>query len=103
MLTRAHPYRHQEPREVSREEFESRVREGSCVEEDTLEELPTEEVVSGSSASRGDWQSLIHTLVSQEGRDSSMRCDSSEHLWMQLSTVTLCVWSSRESYWFWLC
>ena len=67
MLAPVHPYGHEKPHEVSRAEFESTVRQVSCVEEDTLEDFPTEEVVesrtragekfsciSGRSASRGD-------------------------------------------------
>ena len=40
MLVGIHPYGHEEPLEISRTEFES-------IEEDTLEDLPTEEVVEG--------------------------------------------------------
>ena len=40
-----HPYGHEEPLEISMSEFESIVRDGSYVEEDTLEDLPTGEVV----------------------------------------------------------
>ena len=47
MLAAVHPYGHEEPVEVSRTEFESTVREGSYVEEDTLEYLLTEKVVEG--------------------------------------------------------
>ena len=45
MLAAVHQYGHEEPSEVSRTGFESTVREGSYVEEDTLEDLPTEDVV----------------------------------------------------------
>ena len=41
------PYGHVEPHEVSREELESTVSEASYVEEDTLEDFPTEDVVGG--------------------------------------------------------
>ena len=42
-----HPYGHEEPLEISRTEFESFVRDGFYVEEDTLEELPLDEGVKG--------------------------------------------------------
>ena len=47
MLAAIHPYGHEEPSEISRTEFESIVRNGSYFDEDTLEDLPTEEVVEG--------------------------------------------------------
>ena len=47
MLAAIHPYGHEEPLEISRTEFESIVRNGSYFDEDTLEDLPTEEVVEG--------------------------------------------------------
>ena len=46
-LAAVHPYGHEEPLEISRTEFESFVRDFFHFEEDTLEELPTEEVVEG--------------------------------------------------------
>ena len=49
MLVAVHPYGHEEPLEISRTEFESLVRDGFCFEEDTLEELPLNEVVEGES------------------------------------------------------
>ena len=42
-----HPYGHQEPLGISLTEFESFVRDGFYFEEDTLEELPLDEVVEG--------------------------------------------------------
>ena len=47
MLAAIHPYGREEPLEISRTEFESIVRDGFSLEEDTLEDLPTEEVVVG--------------------------------------------------------
>ena len=47
ILAAAHPYGHEEPLEISRTEFESIVRDGFYIEEDTLEELPLDEVVEG--------------------------------------------------------
>ena len=41
-LAAVHPYRHEEPLEISRTEFESFVRDGFYIGEDTLEELPLE-------------------------------------------------------------
>ena len=46
-LAAVHPYGHEEPLEISRTEFESFVRDGFYFEEDTLEELPLDEVVEG--------------------------------------------------------
>ena len=46
-LAAAHPYGHEEPLEISWTEFESFVRDGFYFEEDTLEELPLDEVVEG--------------------------------------------------------
>ena len=46
-LAAVHPYGHEEPLEISRKEFESFVRDGFYIEEDTLEELPLDEVVEG--------------------------------------------------------
>ena len=42
-----HPYGHEEPLRISRTEFASIVRDGFHFEEDTLEDLPIEEVVEG--------------------------------------------------------
>ena len=57
MLAAEHPYCHEEPCEVSRTDFGSTVREGSYVEEDTLGDLPTEEVVESlKSRTRRDEQ-----------------------------------------------
>ena len=47
MLAAIHPYGHEEPLEISRPEFESIVRDGFYFEEDTLEDLPNEEVLEG--------------------------------------------------------
>ena len=47
MLAAAHQYGHEELLEISRTEFESLVRDGFFFEEDTLEELPHDEVVEG--------------------------------------------------------
>ena len=44
MLASVHPYGHEEPVEI-RTEFASIVKDGSYVEEDTLEDFRTEEVV----------------------------------------------------------
>ena len=49
MLVTMHPYGQEEPLEISRTEFESSVRDGICVEEDTVEYLPTEAVAEGVS------------------------------------------------------
>ena len=49
MLAAIHPYGHEEPLEITRTEFESIVRDVFYFEEDTLEDLPTEEVVEGVS------------------------------------------------------
>ena len=46
-LAAVHPYGHEEPLEISRTEFESLVTGGSHFEEDTLEEVPLDEVVEG--------------------------------------------------------
>ena len=46
-LAAVHPYGHEEPLEISWTEFESFVRDGFYFEEDTLEELPLDEVVEG--------------------------------------------------------
>ena len=46
-LAAVHRYGHEEPLEISRTEFQSFVRDGFHVEEDTLEELPLDEVVEG--------------------------------------------------------
>ena len=46
-LAAVHPYGHEEHLEISRTEFESFVRGGFYFEEDTLEELPPDEVVEG--------------------------------------------------------
>ena len=47
MLAAILPYGHEEPLETSRTLFESIVRDGFFFEEDTLEDLPTEEVAEG--------------------------------------------------------
>ena len=47
MLAAVHPYGFGEPLETSRAEFEPYVRDGFYFEEDTLEELPLDEVVEG--------------------------------------------------------
>ena len=47
MLAAIHPYRHEEPLDISRTEFGSIVRDGFYFEEDTLEELALGEVVEG--------------------------------------------------------
>ena len=49
MLVAMHPYGLEETLEISRTEFESIVRDGTCVEEDTVEYLPTEAVAQGVS------------------------------------------------------
>ena len=46
-LAAVHPYGHEEHPEINRTEFESFVRDGFDLEEDTLEELPLDEVVKG--------------------------------------------------------
>ena len=46
-LAAVHPYGHKEHQEINRTEFESFVRDGFDLEEDTLEELPLDEVVEG--------------------------------------------------------
>ena len=47
VLAAVHPYGHEELVETSRTECESIVRDGFYLEEDTLEELPLDEVVEG--------------------------------------------------------
>ena len=47
MLAAVHPYGHEELLEISWTDFESLVRDGFYCEEDTLEELPLDEVVEG--------------------------------------------------------
>ena len=47
MLAAIDPYSHEEPLEISRTEFESIVSDGFHFEEDTLEDLRTEDVVEG--------------------------------------------------------
>ena len=42
-----HPHGHEEPQEVSRNEFEAAVRAASHVEQDTLEVLSPEKMVGG--------------------------------------------------------
>ena len=46
-LAAVHPYGHEEPQEINRTEFESCVSNGFYFKEDTLEELPLDEVVEG--------------------------------------------------------
>ena len=46
-LAAVHSFGHHEPLEINRTEFESFVRDGFYFEEDTLEELPLDEVVEG--------------------------------------------------------
>ena len=46
-LAAEHPYGHEEISEISRSDFDAIIRDGSYVEEDTFEDLPTEEVVEG--------------------------------------------------------
>ena len=45
--TALHPYGHEDPLEISRIEFESIVRDGFNFEEDTLEDIPTDDLVEG--------------------------------------------------------
>ena len=47
VLAAVHPYGSEEPLEISRTECESHVRDGFYFEEDTLEELPLDELVEG--------------------------------------------------------
>ena len=47
MLAAVHLYGHEEHQEINWTEFESFVRDGFFFEEDTLEELPLDEVVDG--------------------------------------------------------
>ena len=52
-LPAAHPYGHEEPLDISRTESESFVRDGFHFEEDTLEELPLDELVEGVNRELG--------------------------------------------------
>ena len=47
MLAATHPYGHKELLEISKTEFESMVRDGFYFEEETLEDIPSGEVVEG--------------------------------------------------------
>ena len=49
MLAATHPHGHGETLEISKTEFESLVRDGFSLEEDTLEDLPTRELEEGVS------------------------------------------------------
>ena len=66
MLPAVRPYGHEEPLEASKAEFESTVREASCVEEDPLQDLPTEEVVEGMNRELDLMESFpVHRAVSR--------------------------------------
>ena len=77
MIAAAHPYGHEEPHEVSRAEFESTVRKGSCLQEDTLEDFSTEEVLEG-----------MH-------RELDLMKSFPMHLPVPRVEVTVKVWSTR--------
>ena len=77
MLAAVHPYGDEEPLEISRTGFESIVRYGFYFAEDTLEDLPTEEVVEG-----------VH-------RELDLMKSFPAHQPLPRAEVTVKVWSAR--------
>ena len=86
MLVAVHPHGHEGPLEVSRTDTESTVTNGSCVEEDTREDLPTEEVAEGIHRELDLMKSfLVYQAVP--------RAEVTDHVWS-----TRCFYRSESAF-----